>query len=200
MGRREYEILTESLEELERTDPAVRKAADDYDRVRDQMFFEHGRVEVKIVDAKSRQAALEICVPWCVLHAATPAMLGAGTIDEYRIHDPVAAWMPAIGSSRISGEIMRKTPGFDCKLNKAIQGTLESLLRLFHSMGEALVNLSDAVPMLPLGVYVVLRYRCCVDDLAKVLLELEPVATPGVPEFRYALAAALAASLKEMSG
>ena len=46
--------------------------------------------------------------------------------------------------------------------------------------------------LLPMGVYVKIRLRCDIDNVAQVLLNLENIPVVGVAEFRFALAEVLA--------
>ena len=163
-------------------------------------FFNHGKVSVAGHDAESRQAILIICMPCCLMHAVTPALLGAGSVDGYSIMNPVAAWIPQLSDERFHPEYVGADQRVSPRANRILSQKVQEILSTFGSMAPVLKNPSDIVPMLPLGTYVEFRYRCRLDDLAVALIEIEKTMVAGVPEFRYALAGALAKVLTEVSG
>lgn len=180
--------------ELERTNQDV-GAASKYEETRDRIiglrFFEHGQISVAGTDEKSRHAVLRITMPCCLMHAVTPALLGAGIIDGYEVMNPVAVWLPKLGEDRLinpSQEVANK-------INYEIKFIIEKVLTVFLNTGKNLFDKADLVPILPMGTYITFRYRCRVDVLAEILTVLDGTPVAGIAEFRFALASALASIL-----
>jgi hypothetical protein len=163
-------------------------------------FFEHGEVLVASADPQTRQAALRICVPCCLMHAVAPLLLGAGLVDNYSVLNPVSVWCPVIPPERFKPELLEKYPSMVQGAEKAVRQKLQELLELFGQMGKMLTYPEDAVPMLPIGTYVEFQYRCRIDDLPDAIIGMESVPVAGVPELRYAMAAALAHVLQKIDG
>jgi hypothetical protein len=193
--------LERELGELERSDPEVGRAARAYRKMRDEVLsgtgrvhriFEHGGVQVLESDADSRQAAFRMSMPVSVVQTVSPALLGAGMMDQYVLASPLSAWIPSLAADRVKPELSERDPEVARRLNSAVQAKAYEVLELFRTLSQAVVDPSDLIPMLPLGTYVKFRFRCRVDDLPKALSELERSAVAGVGEFRYALASALA--------
>lgn len=157
-------------------------------------FFEHAGVTVITTDRSSRFAAFEIILPASLMQTITPAILGAGVIDQYTIFNPLVAWMPDLGKERFKQGLDDSTIS---SLNTAINTKVNEVLSLFIALSEVITNQSDIIPMLPMGTYVSFRLRCLVDKLFQPLLELEDVFISGVSEFCFALAGALSDALRE---
>lgn len=198
--------LENSLRELETRDPKVKATAQNYDRVKDGIlgrnggthrFFEHGGVAVLNSDPKLRQASFRITIPASVAQTISPALLGAGVLDQYVLMNPLSAWMPSLGEERIKPEVSVVDPAVAGRVNSAVRAVVHDTLEAFRTLSQALIDPSDLIPMLPLGVYVIFRFRCQVDDVPGVLSELGRTTVAGTAEFRYALAAALAEVLLE---
>ena len=151
-------------------------------------FFEYGSVSVINTDTKSRQASFIISMPAIIAHTITPALLGSGLIDQYTLMDPQHVWMPTIHPNRFNDDI--KSEIID-SINMSIKSSLSNTIKLFNCVGQTLLNQSDLIPMLPLGIYVKFRLRCSIDELAISLEELGKTDVTGVAEFRYALASSL---------
>jgi hypothetical protein len=162
-------------------------------------FFNHGEVSVAGHDAKSRQAILIICMPCCLMQTLTPALLGAGSVDNYSILNPVAVWMPQLTDIQFHPQYVGTDERTSPRANRIISQKIQEVLSMFGTLTPVLKNPSDIVPMLPLGIYVQFRYRCRLDDLAPTLEEMGKTMVVGVPEFRYALAGALAKILTEIA-
>lgn len=172
------------MPESPRTEPGTRYA-----------FFEHGFVQAVSWDPVSRQAAFSVTVPASIVQTVTPPLLGAGKLDQYVLHNPVAAWIPVIGSGRLHPAAAN--PDMADRINRKVREKVQEILDLFLDVSRILVDPSDLIPALPLGTYVNFRFRCRVDGMIKVLSELDRTRVAGVPEFRYALSSALAEVLKE---
>jgi len=158
----------------------------------DAKFFEYGHVLLLGNDFKTRQASLEVCMPNSLMQAVTPSLLGAGWVDQFRVRDPVAVWLPQLTPSRMnaaaSGHDLPHT-----RANMALKQWAEEVLQVFQKVAQFLVDPSDIVPFLPMGTYVQFRFRCRVDDIPKVLEGVDATPVVGVPEFQWALASVLAA-------
>ena len=66
----------------------------------------------------------------------------------------------------------------------------EEVLKLFQELSTITLDRSDLVPMLPLGTYTLFKYRCDINQLPLIDLDLQNVNIIGVSEFRSALNAA----------
>jgi hypothetical protein len=155
-------------------------------------FFEYGEVSYVSLDDTTRQAAIRVCIPCCLMQTITPALLGAGHIDRYELKNPIAAWMPDLNTGHYKPEVMDQFPNMIREISSTVKEKLEETLKLFQELSQTVVSPSDFIPILPMGTYVQFRLRCCVDDMAKVLLNLENTPIAGVAEFRFALAEVLA--------
>lgn len=159
-------------------------------------FFKHGGVQIISSDSTSRQVAFQITMPASIVQTISPPLLGAGVMDQYLLANPVAVWIPPVSPEQIipnpsiSGDLSGR-------INSLIQSTVKETLELFRVFSSQVENPSDLIPMLPLGVYVTFRFRCCIDDLVTVMSELERTMVAGVAEFRFALASAMAEALSE---
>ena len=149
-------------------------------------------------DPEGRQAMFLVTLPYCVMQAVTPVLLGAGWLDQFRVMNPVVAWAPSLTEERLKEEFRDLRGTQSERINQRVRECAQRTLEEFRVMSEVLGDPSDITPMLPLGVYVQFRYRFSVDDLAKALLAMEAVPVDGVPDLRYAMAAGLAEVLSSM--
>ncbi len=163
-------------------------------------FFSHGKVSIAGHDVESRQVILLICMPFCLMQTVTPALLGAGSVDGFSIMNPVSAWIPQLSDERFHPQYVGTDRRVSPRANRVVSQKVQDILGTFGSLTPTLKDPSDIIPMLPLGVYVQFRYRCRLDALAVALIEMEKTIVAGVPEFRYALAAALAEILSGVPG
>lgn len=148
-------------------------------------FFEHGKVSVVWRDEEGTQVALLISVPNCLMQAVSPILLGAGTIDLFEVMNPISVWMPTLGPDRFrDGGIRARAT------NLEIRDSCLRVTAMFRDIGKNLVDQSDIIPMLPLGVYVTFRLRCFTSSLGEAILKLEGMPVVGVDELRCALEAA----------
>ena len=160
--------------------------------MRTSSFFEYGEISYINFDESTRQAAIKMCMPACLMQTITPALLGAGHIDQYELRNPVATWMPDLNEDYYKPEILKQFPNLGREVNSTVKNKLEEVLKLFQELSQTTVSPSDFIPILPMGTYVKFRLRCQIDEMAKVLLELENTPVAGVAEFRFALAEILA--------
>lgn len=162
--------------------------------LQDQDLFkllEHGEIHITSYDKESRQAALRIYVPCCLIQFTLPILNKFGVIDDYCVKTPILAWMPTLTSDRFKPELIAQYPSVPNEANTQIQKKMQESLNLFVEASKVIISITDIIPMLPLGVYVQLQYRCRIDDIAQVLTGLENAEMIGVPDFRFALAGAL---------
>jgi hypothetical protein len=160
-------------------------------------FFEHGEAVLEESDHQARQASIRIRMPCCLMQAVSPSLLGAGLMDELKVSEPLAVWIPQLTSERLAPQIRARLPDAHARINSTMRGHVEELLRLFKGAAPALSDPADLVPCLPLGVYVQFRFRCRVDDIPKVLSGIQSTAVAGVPEFQWALASVLQCALED---
>jgi hypothetical protein len=160
-------------------------------------FFEFGEITIQAHDPRQKEAALDVCMPACLMQAVTPQLLGAGFIDKYSVRSPLATWLPKITAERFLPDLVEAAPHIPIRVQEQMFQRAKSLLEMFVQLSKALIDPTDAVPLLPLGIYVTFQYRCRTDDLAKVLLGLETMPISGIAEFRFALASVLARLLQE---
>lgn len=148
-------------------------------------FFEHGKVSVVWRDEEGTQVALRISIPNCLMQAVSPVLLGAGTIDLYEVMNPISVWMPTLGPDRFKdGGISART------VNAEIRESCLRITAMFRDVGRNLVDQSDIIPMLPLGVYVTFRLRCLTSALEEASVKLHGMPVVGVDDLRCALEAA----------
>lgn len=164
--------------------------------VESSRFFEHGFVEIEGTDAKTRQAALAVQMPCCLFQAIVPSLLGAGFIDNFRISEPLCIWIPKVSKERLS-LTGAQVDNAVARINTTVEHQMAVIAKTFAMVAELLTNPADMVPMLPLGTYVALRFRCRVDDIPKVLHGVQATPVDGVAEFQWALACVLAKVLME---
>lgn len=159
-------------------------------------FFEHGKVVLEDMDAFGRMAAIFIQVPCCLFQAVTPSLLGAGLVDNFRLAEPLCCWMPQVSPARLSF-IGKQIDQTDVRINTAVSQQMDVILKTFVKVSEYLLSPADLIPMLPLGTYVQLRFRCRIDDIPKVLEGVQNTPVEGVHEFQWALACVLAQAVIE---
>lgn len=158
-------------------------------------FFEHGQVSFAARDFPSNTAALDITMPCCLFQAVVPQLLGAGYVDNPRIHQPISIWMPQMTAERMN--IFGGSQSGADQTNVAIRGWLQQLLTIFEKLSVFIKDPSDIVPMLPLGVYIDFRWRCRIDGILKVMEGVQTISVAGVPEFQWALACVLQCVLED---
>lgn len=161
-------------------------------------FFEFGEVTFEERDFPSRQAAIRICMPCCLFEAVTPSLLGAGVIDQYKVREPMAVWMPKFSAERMHPNAEQILDSSLERLNMTLRASAEGIIETFQSLSFLVTDPSDLIPLLPLGVYVTFRLRCRIDDIPKVLFGVQNTPVNGVAEFQWALASVLACVLEDV--
>ena len=159
-------------------------------------FFEHGQVIFSSRDFPSRTAVLDITMPCCLFQTVVPQLLGAGVIDHPRIHQPVSVWMPQLSNDRFI-KFMTNSPAASDQVNVAVKSWLQQLLDIFTKLSAYLIDPSDLIPMLPLGIYIDFRWRCRIDDILKVIEGIQIINVAGVSEFQWALTCVLHCILED---
>ncbi len=158
-------------------------------------FFEHGKISLEEHDFKTREAALRVCLPCYIFLSISPALLGAGLIDDFSIHHPIAVWLPQLTSDRFHPSVANEVPLIAERTNAAIKATTEKALQNFQDLLQILPFPEDLIPSLPLGVYVQFSYRCSLDKMGAMLLNMGATPGHGVGEVRFAFAEILASAL-----
>jgi len=158
-------------------------------------FFEHGEVETVCSDHLTRQAAIRVSAPWCVVQAAIAILLGHGFIDSLCVKHPLIAWTPPIPKEHFHETALIEAPNIPERVSKVLQDRVVEMLQLFADLASILKNPDDALGLLPMSVYVTFQFRSTYENLAEVVCKLEPFGTPGVSELRFALASVLAEML-----
>lgn len=159
-------------------------------------FFEHGKVVLDDIDPVGRMAIVQVQMPNCLFQAVTPSLLGAGFVDNFRVAEPLATWLPQLSKARLS-YVGTQLDQCEVRINTAVAQQMDAILKTFVKVSEFLLNPADMVPMLPLGVYVAVRFRCRIDDIPKVLEGVQGTPVEGVGEFQWALACVLAQAVTE---
>lgn len=162
----------------------------------DSRFFEHGSVTLEGCEPKSRMAAVRICMPCCLFQTVTPHLLDSGTLDELKIRNPVAFWIPRLTSSRFVSSVA-SVPNIDARANAAIREEVDRIGKVFVHLQDYLLDPSDIIPILPLGTYVTFLYRCRIDSVMKLLEGIDNIKVVGVPEFQFSIASVLHMALKD---
>ena len=154
-------------------------------------FFEYGEVVLEEHDFVTRQASIQICIPCCLFQAVTPSLLGAGIIDQFKLRDPMAVWIPTFSKKRMSPVANEMIDNSLIRLNMSLKARAEEVLKTFRICAQMVLNPSDLIPILPLGTYVNLRFRCEIDKIPDVLIGVQNTPVDGVAEFQWALATVL---------
>jgi len=158
-------------------------------------FFEFG--EIKLLDNDGQNVALFMKMPFCVLQNIILQLTKIGIVDNTSISNPIAVWFPKLKPNQINSLIINKMENMHEEISKIIEKNLYDSLHLFSEISSILVNPIDAFPMLPIGIYVEITYRCKIQNIINILEETEKmVNSAGVSDFRFALATILAYLLK----
>lgn len=160
-------------------------------------FFEFGEIESVCSDRSTRQAALKVSAPWSVVQAAVAIMLGHGFIDMLQVRQPLTVWTPPIPRNHFLDGALVEAPNLPDRVSKVMQERMLEMLQLFSDLASVLKYPDDALGLLPMNTYVTFQFRSTYENLTEVIRKLEPLGTPGVAEFRYALASALAELLAD---
>ena len=155
-------------------------------------FFEYGKVTLVARDFKTRQASLEICMPFSLMHAVSPSLLSTGWIDNFRVRDPVAVWMPQLTRERMNITAL-KIEDAHVRANLALSQWSSQVLEVFQKVSQFLSDPSDIITFLPLGTYTTFRFRCRIDEIPKILEGIDNTPVIGIREFQWAMACVLAA-------
>ena len=154
-------------------------------------FFEYGSVVLKSRDFKTRQALLEVCMPNTLMQAVTPSLLSSGWIDNFKIMEPIAVWIPQLNPSRMN--VLAKSHDLvHTRANMAIKQWVDGALQVFQKISQYLIDPSDIISFLPMGTYVSFRFRCRIDNIPQVLEGIDKTPAEGVREFQWAMACVLA--------
>jgi hypothetical protein len=160
-------------------------------------FFKHGEVAVTAYDTDSRAAALQTCMPCWLMQTVTPIILGYGLIDKFKVHVPLAIWLPKLPSERFLDEYTSQLSDLPSVVSSQESKIVKNVLETFVSLSRVVKDPTDLVPMLPLGIYVDFQYRMKIDDMPVVLSKLNELPIAGVQEYAYAMAEVLAGILKQ---
>ena len=106
-------------------------------------FFECGEVTCVAFEETTRQAAINICIPVCLMQTITPALLGAGHLDQYELRNPVVTWMPDLNDEHYKPEIIAQYPDLAKSVNATVKDKLNEVLKLFQELSQATVSPSD---------------------------------------------------------
>lgn len=154
-------------------------------------FFEYGEVVLGEYDFDSRQASIQICIPCCLFQAIIPTLLGAGIIDQFKLREPMAVWVPTFSKERMSSNANNLVDNALVRLNAGLKIKAKEVVKTFQACAELVLNPSDLIPILPLGIYVNLRFRCEIDKIPNVLIGVQNIQVDGIAEFQWALATVL---------
>jgi hypothetical protein len=160
-------------------------------------FFEHGYVKLVANDYDTRSVSVNICMPCTLLQAISPQLLGAGLLDHFRLHNPVAIWIPQLSDERFSPGV--RHDGIAKRLNIALREEIVRTCKLFEHVSQYLIDPTDIIPVLPLGVYVEFTYRCHVDRILGMLEGIDSINIIGIPEFQWSFAGILKECLEDFA-
>lgn len=150
-------------------------------------FFEYGKIKLSLTDFKTRMVVIDISIPCCLFQTVTPQLLHHGWVDNLRIREPMAVWLPKLLDEHFKNDVK----GVSEKVNATLKEEALRTSNLFMHLKDFLNDPSDVVPLLPLGVYLDFSYRCSVDSIINLLQGVNSIMVTGVPEFQWALASAL---------
>lgn len=150
-------------------------------------FLRNGKVVCEMYDAFSRQAQLSITIPCYLFQVCSPALLGNGVVDNPKIHLPVSVWLPRFSDERLVPSVRVQDQPSE-SVYKLISEWVSRFVEFFSKISEVFVDPSDIIPILPLGTYIDLTYRCDIDKIVPLLDALESIRVVGVPEFQFSMA------------
>jgi hypothetical protein len=156
----------------------------------DATFFEHGQVRLDACDPIKRRASIEIRIPCILFQTLSPVLLPRGIIENFRIADPVATWMPQLTDERFSLPA-RSVRSISASVNSALHAELNRTCLIFKNISQHLTDPADIVPMLPLGIYIDFTYKCEIDRILELLESLESIRVVGVSDFQLAMSSVL---------
>lgn len=162
-----------------------------------QKFFEYGEVSLEEHDFFTRQTSIRICMPCSLFQAVIPSLLGAGVIDQFKIREPMAIWIPNFSQEMLLPMADQSIDNILIRINMSLKAHAEEILQTFHTCAQLITNPSSLIPILPLGVYITIRFRCRIDDIPNVLIGIQKTPVDGIYEFQWALATVLARILED---
>lgn len=160
-------------------------------------FLGHGRIDLIGYDIHNRSAIYDICIPYVLLIHVVPTFLGCGKVLEIKVADPLSIWQPEFDDSGVKDEVLQANPGIGRRAWESMTQHMNTFMAYYLDICHILKDPNSMVHILPLGIYVNLKAVCEIDKIPACLEELQKsIHVAGVAEFQFALAAALAATLK----
>lgn len=162
----------------------------------DARFFRDGVVELLACDYQSRMGHISLTMPCCLFQTVTPHLLNHGTVSGFRLLEPTSVWLPIISEGALNVDATRAKP-ISAGLNVALREEVSKILKLFENLKAVLLEPSDIIPILPLGIYIKCEWSVSVDSLAQVLVGINSINVAGIYEFQVALASIVQIILEE---
>jgi hypothetical protein len=155
------------------------------------LLFEYGEISVTCFDDKTKQVALGICAPLCIVQLALPLLLKSGFIDNFRVRNPLIAWLPVLSKERFTDKAISEVPNIDEQVKQVVNSRIIEMLQLFNDISSILKNPDDILTLLPFGIYIKFQFRSTLKEVCEFIYEFNKNTNPGVKEFCYSIAAEL---------
>lgn len=155
-------------------------------------LLQHGFVKCVCFDNETRQTAISIRAPMCIVQAMLPLLLGHGMLDGFKVSNPCVSWVPPLSRDQFHESAVQQMPDLPERATAALQDRIMDILRVFSDLSCVLKNPDNATYMLPIGIYVEFQLRSTIENVASIVEKTEAIRVAGVQEFRYALASVLA--------
>jgi hypothetical protein len=133
-----------------------------------------------------------------MFQTVTPHLLGSGTITDFVVPEPFMVWAPSITRSRLNKKADAISDA-EVKINQAVQKHVISLCESVDALRELLLDQSDIIPMLPLGIYVRFTFNVRADDILKFIEGINAILVYGINEVQGSFAASLKYVLEDFS-
>lgn len=150
-------------------------------------FLRNGKVICEMYDAFSRQAQIQITIPCYLFQVCSPSLLGFGFVDNPKIHLPVSVWLPKFADERMVPSVrLQNNPS--SSVYKIVSEWVTRYVEFFSKISSLFMDPSDIIPILPLGTYIDISYRCDIDKIIPLLESLDQIKIVGVPDFQFSMA------------
>jgi hypothetical protein len=159
-------------------------------------FLEYGAIN--LIGYDEQNVEFEIKIPFCLFQIVQPTLIQYGILDKFSISQPIASWFPKLSLNQINPLLNNHIENMHEVISKMVENKVLETLHLFSELSAALIDPMNMLPMLPIGVYINVKYRCEIKNIFNILEETEKSANQiGIPDFRFALASVFADLLQK---
>jgi hypothetical protein len=158
-------------------------------------LFEYGEVSVICFDDKTKQIAIGINAPLCIVQLALPLLLKNGFIDNFMVRNPLVAWSPVLPKERFTDKAISEVPNIDEQVKQIVNSRVLEMLQLFSDLSDVLKSPDDVLTILPFGIYVKFQFRSTLKEICEFIDDFNKNSNPGVKELCYSIATELSVLL-----